>query len=419
MPCKVENMRLKIVCLSVFVCLSAMLPAAGYLPTTVPNPKRMGNDFFVSNPDGILSDATETKLNIMLSDLHQRSEVEVAVVALNSIDLPDYTEFAYELFRYWKIGQAGKDNGLLLLLVADERAVRIETGYGLEGLLPDAVCNRILTEYMFPAFKVGDYDTGFLAGVGEICQLLTTQDALEELLLDQSGVSDTSAVSILMIYLMLAFAVWICLIWFVYRRLAVNPDASNNVRYQRLQFPYQWSVLFAVLFPFPVAFFAWWLKRRREAVRHAPVRCNECGAKMVLLSEQDEDRYLTAAQQSEETVESVDYDVWECKSCFNHIILPYEKQGSKYGKCPHCHAKTYNLYSDVVRIRATQFREGMGEKTYLCRHCQHRHVQAYTIPKLPVVVAGGVGGGRGSGGGFSGGSWGGGFSGGGGAGGRF
>ena len=412
-------MRLKIVCLSVFVCLSAMLPAAGYLPTTVPNPKRMGNDFFVSNPDGILSDATETKLNIMLSDLHQRSEVEVAVVALNSIDLPDYTEFAYELFRYWKIGQAGKDNGLLLLLVADERAVRIETGYGLEGLLPDAVCNRILTEYMFPAFKAGDYDAGFLAGVGEISRLLTTQEALEELLLDQPGAGDTSAVSVLMIYLMLAFAVWICLIWFVYRKLAVNPGASNNVRYQRLQAPYQWSVLFAVLFPFPVAFFAWWLKRRREAVRRAPVRCNECGAKMVLLSERDEDRYLTAAQQSEEAVESVDYDVWECKSCFNHIILPYEKQGSKYGKCPHCQAKTYGLYADVVRIRATQFREGMGEKTSLCRHCQHRHVQAYTIPKLPVVVAGGVGGGRGSGGGFSGGSWGGGFSGGGGAGGRF
>ena len=116
MPCKVENMRLKIVCLSVFVCLSAMLPAAGYLPTTVPNPKRMGNDFFVSNPDGILSDATETKLNIMLSDLHQRSEVEVAVVALNSIDLPDYTEFAYELFRYWKIGQAGKVTNVLYVL---------------------------------------------------------------------------------------------------------------------------------------------------------------------------------------------------------------------------------------------------------------------------------------------------------------
>ena len=272
---------------------------------------------------------------------------------------------------------------------------------------------------MFPAFKAGDYDAGFLAGVGEISRLLTTQEALEELLLDQPGAGDTSAVSVLMIYLMLAFAVWICLIWFVYRKLAVNPGASNNVRYQRLQAPYQWSVLFAVLFPFPVAFFAWWLKRRREAVRRAPVRCNECGAKMVLLSERDEDRYLTAAQQSEESVESVDYDVWECKSCFNHIILPYEKQGSKYGKCPHCQAKTYGLYADVVRIRATQFREGMGEKTYLCRHCQHRHVQAYTIPKLPVVVAGGVGGGRGSGGGFSGGSWGGGFSGGGGAGGRF
>ncbi len=413
-------MRLKLICLSVFVCLSAMLPAAGYLPTTVPDPKRQCSDCFVSNPDGILSASAEAQLNAMLSDLHRRSEVEVAVVALNSIDLPDYMEFAYELFRYWKIGQAGKDNGLLLLLVADERAVRIETGYGLEGLLPDAVCSRILTDYMFPSFKAGDYDAGFLAGVQEISRLLTTQAALEELLFDQSGSVGTPAVSFLMIYFMLAFAVWICLIWFVYRTLAVNPGASNNVRYQRLQLPCQWSVFFAVLFPLPVAFFAWWLKRRREAVRRAPVRCNECGAKMVLLSEQDEDRYLTDAQQSEETLESVDYDVWECKSCFNHIILPYEKQGSKYGRCPHCQARTYGLYADVVRVRATQFHNGTGEKTYLCRHCQYRHVQTYTIPKLPVVVAGGIGGGgRNIGGGFSGGSWGGGFSGGGGAGGRF
>lgn len=407
-------MRLKKAYTCLLLCLSATLQAANYTPQSVPDPKTRGNRHFVANPDGIISAAAEQRLNEMLYSLQQRTEVEMAVVAIGAIGNADYTEFAHELFSQWKIGQAGKDNGLLLLLVADERAVRIETGYGLEGLLPDATCNRILDNHIFPAFRQGDYDGGFTAGVQQITELLTTQAALEELLLDRPP-RQQPFVSILMLYLMLAFAVWIALVWYTYKASASN-GAANNVRYQRLLAPYRCSALCAILFPLPVAIFAYWLRRRRETMRRQPVRCNECGATMALLTEQEEDRLLTQAQQAEENVKSVDYDVWECKSCLNHIILPYEQLNSQYAKCPQCHAKTYGLYADVVRQRATQLHEGTGEKTYLCRHCHYRQIKTYSIPKQPVVVASG---GRTGGGGLSGGSWGGGFSGGGGAGGRF
>lgn len=96
---------------------------------------------------------------------------EVAVVILPTIGShaadARYTPktFATELFNLWGIGQKDKDNGLLILMVMDERRVEFETGYGMEGILPDALCKRIQVEYMVPKFKQGDYDAGLSAGV--------------------------------------------------------------------------------------------------------------------------------------------------------------------------------------------------------------------------------------------------------------
>ena len=140
---------------------------------------------------------------------------------------------------------------------------------------------------------------------------------------------------------------------------------------------------------------------------------------MQLLNEQEEDRLLSASQQTEEKIHSIDYDVWECKSCLNHIILPYESMNTKYQTCPYCHTHSYGLYSDVVRVQATQFHPGKREKTYLCKHCGKTDVSTYTIPQLPIVVSSGGNRGGFGGGGFSGGSWGGGGFSGGGAGGNF
>ncbi len=410
--------------------ISVQLWSNTYSVTTVPNNRLRCAQCYVSNPDGILTGQTEQQLNQALAQLQQQTAVEVAIVVLNSIGRNECTHFAHQLFNYWEIGNGQNNTGLLILFVADQRAVRIETGVGIEGLLPDAVCKRILTNQMFPAFQQGNIDAGFVQGVSEIVHTLTTQAAREELLLEKQS-EEASFTDMALNYLAISFCVFILLLWISYHVLLFNPKASNNVRYNHITKYYNTIRYVCCIFPLPSILLIIWINKKRSQVRKQPVICGECHSKMELLSEQDEDAYLTASEQAEETAHSIDYDVWVCRSCLNHIILPYEEQNSKYTPCSHCKAKTYALIADVVRQQATEFSAGSGERTYECKHCHYSNISTYVIPQketlaTAVILGGSMASGRRSGGfggfgggGFSGGSWGGGFSGGGGAGGNF
>ncbi len=403
--------------LALFLSLG-YLKAQTYSIETVPNPKDF-NHGYVSNPDGILSAETVNELNQQLYLLEKKSEVQTAIVAIQSIGNADYTEFAYQLASYWGIGKADKSTGLLLLLVLDERAVRIEVGNGLEGLLPDAVCERILQDNMFPAFKAGDYNSGFLAATQYITQRLTQESALEELLLKREYAPQRTGLNLLLAYLILAFLVLLVMDIVAYHLFNGRKNSPNNIQYQRV-IPYiRICQITMCMFPLPMFLWYKYIKRQHQKLRQRPIKCPECGAKMQLLTEQEEDRLLNASQQTEEKIHSIDYDVWECKSCLNHIILPYESMNTKYQTCPYCHTHSYGLYSDVVRVQATQFHPGKREKTYLCKHCGKTDVSTYTIPQLPIVVSSGGNRGGFGGGGISGGSGGGGGFSGGGAGGNF
>ena len=108
----------------------------------------------------------------MLSQLEDSLSIEVTVVALPSIgeDIP--AEFAHKLFEHWGIGKKADDNGLLILLVLDQRKVTFATGYGLEGVLPDALCFRIQQNEMVPWFRKNDFDRGITEGVRAVTLVL-------------------------------------------------------------------------------------------------------------------------------------------------------------------------------------------------------------------------------------------------------
>ena len=109
---------------------------------TVPDPKAEGLGY-VSNPDGILTNEEFTQLNSIIAELEDTTTAQIAVVILKSIDDAVPKEFATELFQYWGIGNKETDNGLLILFVLDQRRIEFETGYGVEGILPDVTCYRI------------------------------------------------------------------------------------------------------------------------------------------------------------------------------------------------------------------------------------------------------------------------------------
>ena len=169
--------------LILFVLLGVWLGtlyAQEYTVESVPNPITANAHHFVSNPDGILSESTVNTLNAKLDSLSLNNGAQVAVVVLNSIGFDVIDNFAWSLFDKWRIGKEKEDNGLLVLFVLDQKKVRFETGYGLEGVIPDAIAKRIQSTVMVPEFRNGNYDAGMLAGVNGIISAINKEPVSEE-----------------------------------------------------------------------------------------------------------------------------------------------------------------------------------------------------------------------------------------------
>lgn len=165
--------RKLIICIAVLV---GFCPMACGTVDDVPNPKTYDADNWVSDPDHILDSETKNKINDILQQLEDSLTIEVAVVALNSIGEEEPHEFAVTLFNRWGIGKAEDDNGLLILLTRDIRDITFKTGYGLEGVLPDAICKRIQMETMVPHLRENDWNTGMLEGVKAVAEVLYESD---------------------------------------------------------------------------------------------------------------------------------------------------------------------------------------------------------------------------------------------------
>ena len=123
------------------------LAAREYSVEDIPNVQISNRYRFTSNPDGILSDWAVAKIDSICYDLRHRGIAQTAVVAVREINTDDVFEFAYELFSKWGVGSKS-NSGIGILLVEQAHEIRFVTGYGVEGVLPDAICKRIQTQYM-------------------------------------------------------------------------------------------------------------------------------------------------------------------------------------------------------------------------------------------------------------------------------
>lgn len=120
---------------------------------------------YVSNPDNLLSSQSVATMDSILYALEQRSGIETLVVAVKEIEGGDPFEFALQLGKQQGVGKKKTNNGLVILLVTEERTIQFVTGYGLEGVLPDAICKRIQNRYMNKWFAQGDWNTGMVNGI--------------------------------------------------------------------------------------------------------------------------------------------------------------------------------------------------------------------------------------------------------------
>jgi uncharacterized protein len=434
--------------------------AQEYTVKTVPNPKRADATNFVSNPDSILSASAVSQINAMLQSLEADTQVEIAVVMLQSIDDESIENFAVHLFEAWGIGKKELHNGLLILFVLDRREIRFEVGYGLEGILPDVICNRIQRQTMVPEFKNDDYDAGIVAGVRQIVSYIREEpmegereELVEEYFENAGGlplVNWPLMLTVLGIFYSLALFIFL----FSERRIAkeIKKDKTlpdNQKRYKAFASSKKrqkvglgcLTAIVSVLFPIPGLFMLFagvtdinylflglilcgslllllpghlYKKIWEKKFRQQPFPCHHCGAMMRCLSEKEDNQYLEQSDAMEDELKSVDADVFWCDPCQQTTIYKYDNKSSKYKKCPQCHTKAFYVKDTQTITPATYASSGLAEETCVCQFCNHTQTSSKVLPHLTRSSGGSSSGGH-SGSRSSRGSFGGGRSGGGGS----
>jgi uncharacterized protein len=125
---------------------------------------------YVNDHAGLISSATELKIENFLRGFEGSDSTQLVVLTIDSLEGESLEEYSLKVVENWKLGQKKKDNGALLLIAKQERKIRIEVGYGLEGKLTDLLSGRIIDNEIKPRFKAGDFEGGIIAGITSMAE---------------------------------------------------------------------------------------------------------------------------------------------------------------------------------------------------------------------------------------------------------
>ena len=139
-----------------------------------PKPRGQVNDFA-----NVIPPAYKQKIQAITAELYQKTRIPVVVVTMPDIEGYEYNDYANRLYEAWGIGEKGKDNGVLIFVTVKERKMRIETGYGVEGILPDGLCGEIRDQYMIPFLKEDNYGEGLLNGTLAVAQVIARHSGVK------------------------------------------------------------------------------------------------------------------------------------------------------------------------------------------------------------------------------------------------
>lgn len=367
-----------------FLLMSALAASVD----SVPNPRAQGR--WITDEAGVIAEDAEARMEARIGALHQELGVEIAVVTLD--DVPgDPKGFATELFNHWGVGSANANNGLLVLLVTGQRALEMETGYGLEPVLPDGWLGSMQARDMVPSFKAGDYGAGLEAGIEAVDARLRQRP-------EEASEGTRGPVA------------------------GLGPSEAREAERDRDGGVSTGEAAVGVLGTSGGAGLIVFLAARR---RRRMWQCRKCGTRLEQLDEEADDAHLTEGQKTEEQIKSVDWVVRACPACQEVHIFDDTKWFSGYDRCEKCNFKTSRSQRNTLR-HATYTEGGLVEVTTNCANCGHNTRRTYTTARKTrstTSSGGGFSSSRSSGG-FSsgrssGGSFGGGRSGGGGAGSRW
>ncbi len=430
-----------------------------YSVSDVPNVQLVDSTRFVSDPAHYLKPEELRSLDKTLLQVRHNYNVDFAITLLPSIGDDSLEDFAYELFKTWGLGQKGKDTGLLLVVLPEKKRLRFETGYGLEGIIPDAFLGQVIRNDIAPNFRQGNTALGLYVAIGRIAQRLERNKA--ELLDGAKGRPHQSRARskeipssaffyfysffVLLVYLSQLFSLYTAKKAIKTQREARRrlKDVNSTITRGRLVslflfIPFVFIVFFTdlsdgttalamvLLAVFLLYFVALYFFGRnlRKFIQKLAKHCPNCGQATLSLSPNLAGK-LSPQQSVEYQIKSKTFTYFRCSHCAYDELYSTIVEPRKYALCSECQtlalapvAQRRVVYKGLRYLRTEYKCLYCGNKTYEDKRDNSETTENLAKGLLLGALLGAGGGRRGggfSGGGFSGGSWGGGMSGGGGA----
>ena len=193
---------------AIILCISLLTITVA--AAVIPKPK---DNFFVNDFADVISAADEQKMQAQGEELYKKCGAQVVVATVKTLDGSDIESYSLKMARAWKIGSDENDDGILLLLAVEERKVRIEVGYGLEGALPDSKTGRILDTYGIEHFKKDDFSTGLTAVYNSLANEVCIEKGIEPdenykgVSEDNTTVSDNIVMLIILSFIVFCFII--------------------------------------------------------------------------------------------------------------------------------------------------------------------------------------------------------------------
>lgn len=337
-------------------------------------------DRFVNDFAGVLSPAEEQRLRGPLERLRSGHGIEAVVVTVPSYRTygtgdASIESFATGLFNAWGVGHRDRDDGAMVVLAVEDREVRIEVGEGWSRVY-DGRFARIVSDRMIPRFKSGDLAGGLQAGVEALEEELVARHPVEDLRTETSPPprtvpapparprSERPAVPRARQPRVPA--------------TPVRPRASAPTRRPESGVNPTFRELFHLGFLGSLVGLGFVLQALFHRLRY---RCPECRGQMAPLTEEVEDRFLDAGQETEERIGSVGYDVLRCPSCQAMKVVARSRWFSPAQRCRECGYRTVTVTSRVLSS-PTYDSSGLEELTYLCEHCRWTTTETRILPRL-------------------------------------
>ncbi|RKG68239.1 TPM domain-containing protein [Corallococcus sp. CA054B] len=375
-----------------FVVLFCALgtPALGVTVEAVPRPAA-GSWTVDLTPSHVLEPEVRAEVDEMARSLDDRGLGQLMVVMVDTTSPRRSREFALELFNRWGIGHPGRDDGALLFIAYADRKAEIILGDGVDEPDDQVASDAVMAQEVVPAFKRGDPNEAVRGGAQGLKELIENSRLNNPDAAADAPSADSDDVELMD--------------W--EREAFLNPPHMQVLTVEKSSPPPNVGLFAGAAGVLGAAGLA-----GRALLRRRPRKCRTCNNPRVRLGETADDAHLDPGQRFEESLGSVDYDVWWCAPCEDAAVERYGRFFSRFKRCKRCGYVTGKQTSRTLRS-ATYDHGGEVEVTVRCGHCDHVTTSRHSTPRRTRSSSSSSssssrssssGGGRSSGGGSSG-SW--------------